>query len=251
MDKVRETIAAGSPAIGLWVTSGDPLVAEALGKAGYDCVCLDAQHGGVNFDNMLSLIQALDLGATRALVRVPWADQAQIMRALDLGALGVIVPMVSTPEQARLAAQACRYPPKGVRSFGQVRNYYGAEPTTFDPLCFVMIETAEAMENLDAIAATPGVDGLFVGPVDLGLSLGLGVVMSADERIFAAIDKVVAACQRHDKICGSATLGLPYAKTLAERGVRFLLQGNDQGFIRRAAAGEVAEMRGWGKAVKS
>ena len=244
MDKVREAVAAGRPTFGSWVTLADPVAAELMGKAGYDWVILDTQHGGIGWDRLLPVLQALDLGGTRALVRVGWTDPMQIMRALDLGALGVIVPMVSTPEQARIAAQASRYPPHGIRSFGPVRNYYaspGGPPQ--DPLCFVMIETAEAMDNLDAIAATPGVDGLFVGPVDLALSLGLGPALVMPERVFEAIDRVVEACRRHGVIPGCATLGLPNAEALMRRGVRFLTLGNDAGLIRRGAAADIAQVK--------
>jgi 4-hydroxy-2-oxoheptanedioate aldolase len=164
------------------------------------------------------------------------------MRAMDLGALGVVVPMVSTPDQARLAAEAIRYPPNGIRSFGMVRNYYGVQPTAFEPLCFVMIETAEGLRNLDAIAATPGVDGLFVGPIDLALSLGLPPVMQMAPEVLSAIDEVVAACRKHGKISGSACLGVDNACALIERGVQYIAQGNDVGFIRRGAAAELEQL---------
>lgn len=246
MDKVREAVAAGRPTFGSWLTLGNPISAEIIGKAGYDWVILDTQHGGITWDNLLGVFQALDLGGTRGLVRVGWTDPMQIMRAMDLGALGVIVPMVSTPEQARIAAQAIRYPPHGIRSFGPVRSYYStAGAPASDPLCMVMIETAEAMDNLDAIAATPGVDGLFVGPVDLALSLGLGPALVMPEPVFAAIDEVVDACRRHGKISGCATLGSPNAQALMKRGVQFLTLGNDAGLIRRGAAADVAEARQW------
>ena len=245
MDNIREAAAAGQTTFGSWVSLSDPVSIEMMGKAGFDWVILDTQHGGINWDNLLPAIQALDLGGTRALVRVGWTDSMQIMRALDLGALGVVVPMVSTAAQALLAAQATRYPPHGIRSFGPVRNYYGSTGSTTEPLCFVMIETAEAMENLDAIAATPGVDGLFVGPVDLALSLGLGAALQMPEQVLAAIDKVVAVCRRHGKIAGSAALGAPNAKNLMERGMQFLTLGSDAGFVRRGAAADVELARQW------
>jgi 4-hydroxy-2-oxoheptanedioate aldolase len=243
MDKLREAAAAGRPSFGVWVTIPDPLSVEAIGRIGYDCAVLDGQHGGITFDNLLPAIQALDLGGTRALVRVPANDPGLIMRALDIGALGVIVPLVSTEAQARQAAEATRYPPKGARSFGLVRNYYGVAPIDFEPQCHVMIETAEALENLDAIAAVPGVDGLFVGPVDLAISLGLGLQLQMGPKVFEAIDVVVAVCRRHGKISGSACMGLANAAQLAERKVQFIAQGNDLGFIRRAAADELEKLR--------
>lgn len=245
MDKVREAITAGRATFGSWISISDSVSVEMMGKAGFDWVILDTQHGGINWDNLLPAIQALDLGGTRALVRVGWTDPMQIMRALDLGALGVVVPMVSTAEQALIAAQATRYPPQGVRSFGPVRNYYGGTGSSQEPLCMVMIETAEAMENLDAIASTPGVDGLFVGPVDLALALGLGPALQMPDRVFEAIDQVIAACRRHGKISGCAGLGAPNAKQLMERGMQFLTLGSDAGFIRRGAAADVELTRQW------
>ncbi len=246
MDKIRNALETGCPSFGSWIAIADSVAAEIMGKAGYDWAIFDTQHGGINWDDLLGVLQALDLGATAALVRTGWNDPAQIMRALDLGAVGVVVPMVSTPEQALAAAQAVRYPPHGIRSYGPVRNYYAAPGTApREPLCFVMIETAEAMANLDAIAATPGVDGLFVGPVDLALSLGLGPALVMPAQVIAAIDEVIAACRRHGKIPGSAALGLPNAQALVERGMLFLTISSDIGLLRRGAAADIAQARAW------
>ncbi len=246
MDAIRDADARGRPTFGSWISLRDSAAAEIMGKAGYDWVILDTQHGALGWDDLLGLMQALDLGATRALVRVGWNDPMQIMRALDLGAAGVIVPMVSTAEQARIAAQAVRYPPHGIRSYGQVRNYYAQrDEAAPEPLCMVMIETAEALDNLEAIAATPGVDGLFVGPVDLALSLGLGAALTMPEPVLAAIDDVVAACGRHGVIPGCAALGLDNARALAQRGVSFVALGADAGLLRRGAAADLAQARGW------
>lgn len=247
MDKVRQASAAGRAAIGSWVTIGNGIPAEMMGRAGFDFVVLDGQHGGIDWHNMIDTLRAVELGGTQTLVRVPWCTADYIMRVLDLGAGGVVVPMVSNAAQAAVAAQACRYPPHGNRSFGKVRSYYSAEGETIEPLCFVMIETAEAMENLDAIAATPGVDGLYVGPVDLALSLGLGPALQMPPEIFAAVEKVVAACARHNVIPGIAALGTDNARRLAEMGVRFITVGSDAGFVRAGAAGMVElakEIRG-------
>lgn len=246
MGKVRKALAAGRPSYGSWVTLDSALGAEVMGKAGFDWLILDGQHGGVHAGNLLSLIQAAELGGTRAIVRVGWNDESQIMRSLDLGAYGVIVPMVSTPEDARRAAAAMRYPPHGIRSFGKVRSYYAAagedEP---EPLCLVMIETAEALRNLDAIAAMPGVDGLFVGPVDLAISLGQGPALTMTPEVLAAVGAVIAVCRKHGKISGSATLGGDNARKLVAMGLTFVPLGADTGFIRRGAASELAAARDW------
>lgn len=247
MDKVRAAHAAGKPAVGSWVTIGNGVSAELMGRAGLDFVALDGQHGGIDWHNMIDTLRAVELGGTQTLVRVPWCTADYIMRTLDLGAGGVIVPMVSTPEDARVAAMACRYPPDGNRSFGRVRSYYSPDGETIDPLCFVMIETAEAMENLDAIAATPGVDGLFVGPVDLALSLGHGLSLQMSEAILDCCRNVVEASNRHGKIPGCAALGDESARQLVAIGMTFLAYGADSGFVRAGAAATVAfakELRG-------
>jgi 4-hydroxy-2-oxoheptanedioate aldolase len=242
---MRQKLETGALAFVAWVGIGDAFSAEVIAGLGYDGLILDAQHGGVTFGNIGQILQAIDLKAVPAFVRLLSTSQADMMRALDLGAAGVIVPMVSTAAQARIAVEAVRYPPEGSRSFGMVRNYYGVEATSFAPLCFVMIETTEAMANLDAIAAVPGVDGLFVGPVDLALSLGLGAVLELREEVLVCIEQVVAACRRHKKVSGCASIGLPYARALLERGVQFIAQGSDLGFIRRGAAAELAELHAW------
>ncbi|MBV1918063.1 MAG: hypothetical protein KUG65_08395 [Sphingomonadaceae bacterium] len=243
MDKVREASAAGRASIGSWVAIGNGVSAELMGRAGLDFLALDAQHGGIDWHNLADTLRAVELGGTQTLVRIPSCTADYVMRVLDLGAGGVIVPMVSNAEQAAVAAQACRYPPHGNRSFGKVRSYYSPQGDPVEPLCFVMIETAEAMENLDAIAATPGVDGLFVGPVDLALSLGLGPALQMPPEIFEAIGKVVKACSRHDVIPGSAALSTDNARELAKMGMKFLAIGSDSSFVRAGAAGLVEVAR--------
>ncbi len=245
MDAIRGAANGGRATFGSWISIGDPLSAEMMARAGFDWLILDAQHGGVNQGNLLSLIQASELGGTRALVRVSANEGAQIMRALDLGAAGVIVPMVSTPEQARDAVAPTRYPPYGNRSFGRVRNYYAAEGgAETAPLCFVMIETAEAIANLDAIAATPGLDGLFVGPIDLALSMGHGPSPNLAAPVVEAMGKVVAAARTHGIIAGAATMP-DNAKEMLDLGMGFLSLGADAGFLRRGAASEIEKAMGW------
>lgn len=244
MNTLRDTLTSGQPSFGSWVSIGGAVAGETMGRAGYDWVICDLQHGGLGWEALLPTIQALELGHTPALVRVGWNDPAQIMRALDLGAAGVIVPMVSDARAAHAAVRAVRYPPHGERSFGQVRSYYAADARTPpDPLCLVMIETKEALDNLEAIAAVPGLDGLFVGPVDLALSLGLGPALQMPDQVLAAIDDVVATCARHQLIPGCPSLG--NGQALVEKGVRLLPMGSDAGHIRRSAASDLAQARSW------
>ncbi len=251
MNKMRETLAAGRPSFGSWISIADSNTAEVMARAGFDWLILDTQHGGLGWDNLLGLMQAVQLGGASPLVRVGWNDAAQIMRALDLGAAGVIVPMVSSAEEAQSAVQAVRYPPEGQRSFGKVRSYLSGEPGEAAPLCFVMIETAQALRNLDAIAATPGVDGLFIGPVDLGLSLGLGVSPAMHDTVLAAVHDVVAACRRRGLIAACPSLGLANAKKLWDCGVQCITLGSDVGYVRRGASVDLAEAHGWADAARA
>lgn len=244
MTSLSQHLHSGARAFATWVAIGNTYSAEMLGKAGYDCVVPDTQHGGVTWDNLGNIIQALDIHRVPSLVRVGGVDPVQIMRALDLGAAGVIVPMVSTADEAKTAVQATRYPPAGIRSFGQVRNYYGGDPIRQQPLCFVMIETAEGMQNLDAVAAVDGVDGLFVGPVDLGLGLGLGAIIDLNDEVFAAIATIVETCRKHGKISASASFNAAYTRALLELDVQLIVQGSDLGFIRRGMTEAVAHFKG-------
>lgn len=248
-DPIRQSLAADGAAFGAWISMGDNQSIDTLAQAGYDFLILDIQHGAITWDRLLTAIQIIGKSAV-PLVRVSWRDPAQIMRAVDLGAAGVIVPMVSTAEDARLAVEAIRYPPVGIRSFGPIRNYYASQSGSAEPLCFVMIETAEAMQNLDAIAATPGIDGLFVGPMDLALSLGHGISMKMVPAVLDAISHVVAASKRHNIIAGSASLNMSNAEDLLKLGVRFLSLSSDVLHLRRSAQAEVEQCKALKQSLK-
>ena len=161
---------------GAWSTLPSSLAVEALGRSGADFVGLDAQHGAHDFGDLARAIQVLDLLGVESLVRLSELDLALIPRVLDFGASGVIVAMVERPETARLAVDFARYQPGGTRSYGGRR--YGLSPEPDDlrevqPAVWTMVETAEALEHLDELAAVPGLAGFFVGPVDLALALGV------------------------------------------------------------------------------
>jgi 4-hydroxy-2-oxoheptanedioate aldolase len=241
---IKQAIADGRPSLGVWATSGSPVLAEAAGRAGLDFVLLDTQHGAISDDALLPCIQAVSLGGSPSLVRVGSDDPRLIMRALDLGAAGVVVPMVSTPAQAAAAVAATRYPPAGIRSFGPVRRSYDPRGAASDPLCLVMIETAAGLASVDAIAATPGLDGLFIGPVDLGLDLGLGVVDFADlAALRAPLEQVVAAARRHQVIAGVAALAPATIEPLLELGIELTTIGGEMGYVTRGLAADAARRR--------
>jgi len=236
----RQRLTEAAPVLGAWISMTEGQSLEVMTNAGYDFLILDIQHGAMNWDRLLPSLQIIG-NSVPALVRVGWRDAAQIMRAVDLGAAGVIVPMVSTVDEAQQAVRAIRYPPLGDRSFGPVRNYYAAPGKTEEPLCLVMIETAEAMRNLNEIAATPGIDGLFVGPMDLALSLGHAVSMTMPQQVLDSIDQVVAVCEANGIIAGCASLGMANAEDLLRRGIRLVALGSDMIHLRRGAQAEVEQ----------
>jgi 4-hydroxy-2-oxoheptanedioate aldolase len=234
MNRIREALAEQRPSFGAWAVLPGSLSAELMGGAGFDWVIVDAQHGGLVVGDLVPVIQALQLGGTPAVVRVPWTDPPTIMRVLDFGATGVLVPMVNTAEDARAAAAAMRYPPDGIRSYGQTRpRYASTAEANADVVLLVMIETVEALAHVDEIAATPGVDGLFVGPVDLGLSLGLPLDFTGrNPTVVEAADKVVAAARRAGKFAGGVSSSAEHAEDLVGRGVSFITLGADVGYLR-------------------
>ena len=173
---IRQNWAAGKPVINGWLSIACPFTAEIMAHQGYDSLTIDLQHGLVGYEAATSMLQAMQASPVTPLVRVPWLDAGHIMKALDAGAYGVICPMINTRAQAEQLVSYMRYPPAGVRSFGPTRAAialgadYGQQADG-EVLCFAMIETAEAFENLEAIATTPGLDGLYIGPADLTLGL--------------------------------------------------------------------------------
>jgi 4-hydroxy-2-oxoheptanedioate aldolase len=163
---------AGEPTLGAWCTIPSSWTAEVAARSGHDWVCIDTQHGLIGYDVMLPMLQAISAGGVPSLVRVPWNEPGAIMKALDAGAGGVIVPMVNSVEEARAAVAATRYPPDGIRSMGPVRAR-DVNTEWRHPLCIVMIETVQAVAQAHEILAVPGIDAVFVGPNDLAVSAGL------------------------------------------------------------------------------
>jgi 4-hydroxy-2-oxoheptanedioate aldolase len=209
------------------LTSPDAGVAEVIGDLGFDYVCVDLQHGLIDYDAAVSIFRALVGRGAIVICRVPANDAGIIGKVLDAGAMGVIVPMVNTPDEARLAVRACRYAPDGSRSYGPIRarRQYGADYATWANervSCIPMIETAEAVENLDAILDVDGIDAVYVGPTDLGVSMGLAPGLdNPDERYQAAIVAVLDGCRRRSVVPGIHS-GPPLAATRLQQGFRMV-----------------------------
>ena len=239
---------AGEATLGAWCMMPGAMGAEALSKAGFDWVLIDMQHGCMDYETALSMIRAVDLGAATPIVRVPWNDPGVIGRVLDAGALGVVIPMIQSAEDARRAVAACLYPPAGSRSFGPIRVGLRDGPGYFANAnarvaVIPMIETAEALAEVDEIAATPGVDALFVGPFDLSIALGLPPGDNDGHPIFdAAIARVSAAAARS----GVATAVLSNAKVAQLRlrqGFRMVSVVTDIAALTAAARADLETVR--------
>lgn len=206
--------ASGEVTLGAWCMIPEALSAEALARNGFDWVLVDMQHGCMDYETALAMIRAIDLTPAIPIVRVPWNDPGIIGRVLDAGALGVVIPMIQTAEDARRAVEACLYPPAGRRSFGPVRVGMRDGPRYFAEAngrvaVIPMIETAEALASVEEIASVPGVDALFVGPFDLSVALGLP---PGDNDGQPAFDEAIARVSAAARNAGVATAVLSNAR---------------------------------------
>lgn len=211
---MKDRWAAGEPTIGGWCTIGNSLSAEIMGRAGFHYVCVDNQHGVNDYASTVTMLQAIDLGASTPIVRVPWNEPGIIGKMLDAGAMGVIVPMVNSVAEAEAVVRSCRYAPAGARSYGPVRaslrvdDYYA---TANDAVAVIpMIETVQAVAAIDDILSVDGIDAVYVGPADLSVTLGLPPGNNDDEPAFVeALETIVAACRAAGVVAGiHATPGL-------------------------------------------
>jgi 4-hydroxy-2-oxoheptanedioate aldolase len=244
--KLRAIWSADGVAFGGWSSIGHPYAAELLGRAGFDWVGIDTQHGQVSEHDVPVVLQALAVASTPAIVRVGWNAPAPIMRALDAGANGVIIPMINTADDAAEAVASCRYPPLGYRSWGPNRAALGmpdySPPVGNDSaLCVVMIETAGAVQRLDEILAVPGIDAAFVGPGDLAVAHGYRQSFK-DERLVDRVLEIRDACRAAGVVPGIyAGLAAPAARWAAE-GFQLIALSSDSDFIDAGATALLAEL---------
>ena len=248
INSAKQKMLAGEPAFGFALGLGSPSAAEIIGHSGIDFVMIDAQHGSFGSESTLACLQAMSAGAATPMARVARNDYTQIGRLLDEGVLGIVVPMVHTVDDARAAADACRFPPTGTRSWGWGRAaHYGADyPAMANDQIFlaVQIESAQAAENAEVILSLPGVDGCWIGPGDLSLSLGAHPDDSTtDERVLRAVEGVLAACRDTGKICGYACSSPAQGLGLAARGMQFLTIASDVGFLLNGTQAALRELR--------
>jgi 4-hydroxy-2-oxoheptanedioate aldolase len=237
---LRERLdAGGTAAIGLWASIPSALTAEAAALAGPDYLVADQQHGALDPATLMAMLTAIAGAGVPPLVRVARNEPFAIGQALDLGATGVIVPMVESGEEAARAVAACRYAPEGIRSFGALRA--GADEP---PLCLVMIETRRGLENAAEIAATPGLDGVYIGPSDLALSLGLQPTIRLEHPpVLEALAVVHAACADAGVIAGVHCLAAEDVPAQTER-FAMVTAGGDTLLLQGAVAHALRVARG-------
>ena len=252
MTGLRKIWNTGQPSLNAWCSIGNAFTAEIMAAQGFDSVTVDMQHGALDYSDLLPMLQAMRASGAMLMVRVPWLDPAAVMKALDAGAEGIICPMINTAEEAARLVSYMRYPPLGTRSFGPTRASFafGPEYATHankTVLAFAMIETAEGYANLDAITATPGLDGIYVGPADLSLSLSQGRLAPGLDReepeMIAALQSIAQACQSRN-IIAALHCGTPeYAQRATGWGFRMVTVGGDTRFLSQGAAEAVAGFR--------
>jgi 4-hydroxy-2-oxoheptanedioate aldolase len=238
----KRLLGTGAPALGTFCLGGSPLIAETLGRAGYDFVIVDLQHGESNPGNLLGILQAVSCTPATPLVRVAANQPVDIQRALDLGAYGLVIPMVNSRADAEAVLRSVRYAPEGSRSWGPIRGWLYGGPDYFahahqELLIVAMLETAEAARNARDILSVPGIDACFIGPNDLSVALGFASELSeyprpVEEAILAIRDAAVAA----GKIAGIYTPSAAAATARLAQGFRFVCIQNDFGMVLTAAA---------------
>lgn len=212
MTSLRDKWAAGDETLGFWLSIPGFFGAEVAARQPVDYVCIDTQHGAIDYQASVAMIQAIELVGGCPIVRVPWNEPGIIGKSLDAGAHGVVVPMVNTREQAEAVVRAARYVPDGARSWGPVmagmRHPDNRGWAAANVAVIPMIETVEAVANLDAILTVPGIDAIYVGPADLAISLGLGPGGNEGNPVFDdALAAIVDGCRRHGVVPGIHSTG--------------------------------------------
>lgn len=237
----KRALQAGKPQIGLWSSLSSNYSVEVIAGAGFDWILLDTEHSPNDLESVLTQLQAAAPYPSHAVVRVPWNDMVTIKRVLDIGAQSLLIPYVSTPEEAAAAVSYTRYPPKGLRGvagttratrFGRIKDY---PRRAHEELCvLVQVETQQAVNNIEAIAAVEGVDGIFIGPADLHASLGyMGEI--ANPKVLPVIEEAIRRIRKAGKAPGILTPNEDLAKRQLGSGALFVAVGSDVGILARGA----------------
>ena len=237
------------PAVNAWLGIPSAITAEIVSKQGFDSVTVDLQHGLNDYLTALPMLQAIAASDATPMARVPWLEPGIIMKLLDAGALGIVCPMVNSPEDAARLVRYCLYAPRGERSFGPARAQvvhgadYGKQAND-NVTIFAMIETTQALANVDAIARTDGLTALYIGPADLSLSMGFEPKLDHDEpKVLDAIKRILEAAKEAGIRAGMHCLAPAYAKDMISLGFDLVTLGTDLRLFTAAYASAMKEMR--------
>jgi 4-hydroxy-2-oxoheptanedioate aldolase len=253
---LKEIWARGGAVLNGWCSIPSSFSAEIMAHQGFDSITIDMQHGLVDYQVAVTMLQAISTTAVIPLTRVPWSDPARLMKILDAGSYGVICPMINTPEDAEALVRACKYPPWGFRSFGPIRaKYYGGGSThgggdyhelaDEETLVIPQIETREAIRNLDRILDVRGIGAIYIGPSDLSMALGKEPRKGqSDPEVIAAIETILAAAKAHGIPAGIHTNSAEVAVQMIERGFQLTSLQSDDRFLMARAKQEVDAVRG-------
>jgi 4-hydroxy-2-oxoheptanedioate aldolase len=248
-NRLKQLWSQGQTATNLWSSIPSAWVAELLSKTGFDAITIDLQHGLGDYSSTLSMLQAMSDSPITPIVRVPWNEPAMPMRMLDAGAYGIICPMVNNRHETENFVGACYYPPLGYRSYGPLRANVYAGSDYFQHanetiLALAMIETAEAMVNLDAILSVPGLSGVYVGTVDLSISLGLpGLGNMNDLELRRALESILAGCARYNLIAGVHAANPQEFHMLSQMGFRLITPATDGPLLVSAARNTLNQIK--------
>ena len=238
---------AGETAHGAWLAIPSSFTAEIIARQGFDYVNIDLQHGIVDYQVAVTMLQAISITDATPTVRVPWNEPGIIMKCLDAGAIGVIIPMVNTVEEAQAAVAACRYYPEGMRSNGPIRaamsgrDYFAH--ANKEVACIPMIETKQAVDNLDDILSVSGIDAVYVGPTDLSITYGQPPVMDNEGAFEEARIKIAKACKDHGIVAGiHGTAALAEKHTAA--GYQMVTVSSDSAAMGQQAAADLRRAKG-------
>lgn len=246
--KLRKIWSEGGCALNGWLSIPCAFSAEIMAQQGWDSLTVDMQHGLIDYQEMTQMLPSISGGAD-ALARVPWLEEGAIMKALDAGAAGVICPMINTRADAERLAAATRYPPLGKRSFGPIRArlQYGknySDIANDEIIVLAMVETAEAVDNVDEILSVPGLDGAYVGPNDLASSLGCEITFNPTaEPVLKAIDKIYESARRHKVRIGIHTGSPEHAGKMRQKGFDLVTVSSDARLIASGAQDIISQFR--------
>jgi 4-hydroxy-2-oxoheptanedioate aldolase len=241
---LRKRLATGKPLVFPWVGTPGPELAGQIARLGFGAVALDLQHSTIDMGMAAQMVSAINAVGIPSIMRVRWNDPGIVNSALDMGAAAVIAPMTNTVDHVKALVKAAKYPPVGQRSWGGYTMLQSAGVAAGDylkqanqeTLVLAMIETQEALDNLDAIAAVPGLDGLFVGPSDLSIALSNGAKIDRlGDATIAAMKKVVAACKKNNLVPGAFAGNIEGVKAYTDIGFTFMAGPTDTDLLRAGA----------------